>query len=137
MERCCAGRLPKPWRTNKPLMRRFDTSFPSDSSERLLFFATGCTKREHSHKGGFVTFPVISLEESKETMKAQSSLGGILMNRKICLPFFLFCALAPALGAAAQSKLDLSQRYLLLATAKTGTLQKELTEPPRVSRRQF
>ena len=50
------------------------------------------------------------------------------MNCKIYLSSFLFCALAPAFGAAEQAQLDLSQPYLLLERKDPYVLQNELNQ---------
>jgi len=48
------------------------------------------------------------------------------MNR--CVPVQILLLLLPVALYAQESKLDLSQRFLLLATTKTSTMQKELDE---------
>ncbi len=55
------------------------------------------------------------------------------MKRHILLsiPFFLILILLPAQAQESKpekSKLDLTQQYLLLATSKTSTMQKEMNE---------
>ncbi len=51
------------------------------------------------------------------------------MKRSLALTVgFLFLLMPPALQAQKKSKLDLSLRYLLLATKKTSTMQKEMRE---------
>ncbi len=51
------------------------------------------------------------------------------MKRSLALTVgFLFLLLPPALQAQKKSKLDLNLRYLLLATKKTSTMQKEMRE---------
>jgi sulfur transfer protein SufE len=51
------------------------------------------------------------------------------MKRSLALTVgVLFLLLPPALQAQKKSKLDLSLRYLLLATKKTSTMQKEMRE---------
>ena len=54
------------------------------------------------------------------------------------IPFFLILILLPAQAQGSKpekSKLDLNQQYLLLATSKTSTMQKELNEASAVGYR--
>ncbi|HUU12397.1 MAG TPA: hypothetical protein VM182_01665 [Terriglobia bacterium] len=50
------------------------------------------------------------------------------MKRSVLLGLLIAFLTLPAAGLAADSKLDLTQRFLLLATSKTSTMQKELNE---------
>ncbi|MBI1940821.1 MAG: hypothetical protein HYS33_04845 [Acidobacteria bacterium] len=50
------------------------------------------------------------------------------MKRRSVFAFLAALLIIPAAAPAADSKLDLTQRFLLLATTKTSTMQKELSE---------
>ena len=50
------------------------------------------------------------------------------MDHKLCLKLGILFFLTWASARAEQSNLDLSQRYLLLATSRTSTLQDEISE---------
>jgi hypothetical protein len=50
------------------------------------------------------------------------------MKRKFVLGILAVFLLAPTAAGAPKSDLDLTQRFLLLATTKTSTMQKELNE---------